>query len=155
MMAERIENFIFNLIEKTEAGEIKWKTVDEVRPWRTIKRQIEKSEEIDLKDYFIDDARSYCASRSRGHVMVLNIRYGNAPVFSPALDKYVLIIKINDEMTPQNLSAYDAEGYKDLLQDLLDAIEFQKNEENIMPDCMYDFFDRFIGEDENGRIIDQ
>lgn len=154
-MSERIENFIFKLIEKTENGEIKWKGVDEVKAWRTVKRQIQKSEEIDLKDYFIDDARSYCASRSGGHVMVLNIRYGNAPVFSPALDKYVLIVKINDELMPQNLSSYDSEGYKDLLRALIDAIEFQKNEENIMPDCMYDFFDRFIGEEENGRITDE
>lgn len=153
MVAEHVENFIRELIKKTENGKLKWKIIDKFDAWEIIKRQIEK--EIDLKDYFINDTKSYGICKSGGYVMLLNVQYGNAPVFSPVLDKYVLFIKINDDFLPQNLSGYDWQCYKDLLLELIEAIETKENEAYNMPDCMYDFFEKILEEDENGRTIDE
>lgn len=155
MIAEQIENFIIGLIEKTQKGSLKWKAVEKINAWKEMKEQIQQTIRDDLKDYFIEDSKSYYINKSNGYVMVLNVRYGNAPVFSDALDKYILIVKINDDLLPENLSKHDWQGYKNLLQELTDEIEFQRNEEYIMPDCMYEFFGKVLGEDENGRIIDK
>ena len=156
MVAERIENFIKGLIKKTESGELKWKAVDKVDTWEMIKKQIKEAKDINLEDYFINDAKSYIIKKNDGYVIVLNVQYGNAPVFSSALDKYILFIKINDEFIPQNLSAYDnTQGYSDLLLELIGSIEVKKNETCNMPDCMYDFFEKILGEDKNGRTIDE
>ena len=153
MVAEYVENFILELIMKTQGGKLKWKTVDKIDTWETIKRQIEK--EIDLKGYFINESKSYGINKSGGYVMLLNLQYSNAPVFSPALDKYNLFIKINDVFSPKNVSDYDHQGYKDLLLELIGTIEMKKNEEYIMPDCMYVFFEKILEEDEDGNIINE
>lgn len=145
MVAEHVENFILGLITKTQDGKLKWKVVDKIDTWEKIKRHIEK--EIDLKEYFINESKSYGINKSGGYVMLLNLQYSNAPVFSPALDKYDLFIKINDDFIPQNISNYDYQGYKDLLLQLIEAIEMKENEEYIMPDCMYDFFEKILEED--------
>lgn len=155
MIAEYIENFIIKITSKTEIGTIKWKTVDKIEDWEKIKKEIEKSKEVDLRDYFIDDTKSYCVCKRGGYVLVLNIRYGNAPVFSPALDKYILVIKINADFMPENLSNYDWQGYKSSLQKLIETIDYQINEEYIMPDCLYDFLEKILGEDEDGSIINE
>ena len=153
MIAEHIENTIVEMIEKTKNGVLKWKPIDKIDKWENVKKQIEKTKEVNLKDYFIDDTKSYAVCKSGGYVMVLNIRYGNAPVFSPALDKYILVVKINADLMPENLSNYDWQGYKDLLQELVKAIEDQRYEEYIMPDCLYNYLAKVLGEDEDGRII--
>ncbi len=153
MVAERVENFILELVEKTRGGRLKWKVIDKINTWGNIKRQIEK--EIDLKGYFINESKSYGINKCGGFVMLLNLQYSNAPVFSLALDKYVLFIKINEDFLPQNISDYDHQGYKDLLLELIEAIEMKENEEYIMPDCMYDFFEKILEEDENGRITNE
>jgi len=155
MIEEYIENTIAPIIEKTKNGVLKWKSVDKIDDWKNVKKQIEKNKENNLKDYFIDDTKSYALCKSGGCIMVLNIRYGNAPVFSPALDKYILVVKINAEYMPENLSNYDWQEYKDLLQELIESIEYQRNEENIMPDCLYNFFEKMLGENEDGRVINE
>lgn len=155
MMADYIENTIERMISKTQNGVLKWKAVDKIDDWENVKRQIERTKEVNLKDYFIDDSKSYGVYKNGGYVLVLNIRYGNAPVFSPALDMYILVVKINADLLPENLSNYDCKGYKDLLYYLVESIEQQKNEEYIMPDCLYDFLDKILGEDEDGRIINE
>lgn len=155
MMAEHIENTIVRMIDKTQNGVLKWKSVDKIDEWESVKRQIERTKEVNLKDYFIDDSKSYGVYKNGGYVLVLNIRYGNAPVFSPALDMYILVVKINEDLLPENLSNYDCKGYKDLLHELVETIEYQKKEEYIMPDCLYDFLDKILGEEEDGRIINE
>lgn len=155
MVADRIETFIKGLINETRNENLKWKRVSKIKEWEKLKIEIECTKEVDLKDYFIDDTKSYCITKSEGYVMVLNIRYGNAPVFSPALDKDVLVIKINEEFLPQNLSLYDVDGYKDLLKELVVVIEHQINVEYLMPDCMYEFFKYVVGENEDGRTVDK
>lgn len=147
MMAEHVENFIYGLIEKTRSNTLKWISVEKIDEWEKIKKQIQQSKEVNLKDYFIDDIKSYCISKSSGYVLLLNIRYGNAPVFSPALDKYILVVKINEDIMPENLSNYDFQGYQSLLLELLEEIEFQKSEECNMPDSLYMFFDKILGDD--------
>lgn len=153
MIAERVEHFILELISKTQDGMIRWKAIDTIDTWEKIKRQIEK--EIDLKGYFINESKSYGINKCGGYVMLLNLQYSNAPVFSPALDKYSLFIKINDAFFPQNIFDNDHQGDKELLIALIEAIEMKEYEEYIMPDCMYDFFKRILGEDENGRTINE
>lgn len=155
MMAEHIENVITRMINKTQNGVLKWKSVGKYDDWENVKRQIERTKEVNLKDYFIDDSKSYGVYKNGGYVLVLNICYGNAPVFSPALNKYILIAKINADLPPQNLSNCDCEGYKNLLHELVESIEHQKKEEYNMPDCLYDFLDKILGEDEDGRIINE
>lgn len=153
MIAEHVENFILKLIMNTKEGKLKWKVIDRINTWEKIKRQIGK--EIDLKGYFINESKSYGINKCGGYVMLLNLQYSNAPVFSPALDKYFLFIKINDDFSPQNISDYDYQGYKDLLLELIEAIEMKENEEYVMPDDMYDFFEKILEEDENGSIINE
>lgn len=149
MIADRIEKFILDLISKTGKGDLEWKCVDKFVEWERIKKEIEKTEEINLKDYLIDNTRSYCINKGGGYVMVLHIRYGKAQVFSPALDKYVLIIKMNDDLLPENLSNYNGEdGYKSLLMDLINEIELQKCERYSMPEYMYEFFNKILEDNE-------
>lgn len=156
MIADRIEKFIFDLINITGKGELEWKYVDKFAEWERIKKEIEKAEELNLKDYLIDNTRSYCINKGGGYVMVLHIRYGKAQVFSPALDKYVLIIKMNDDLLPENLSNYNGEdGYKSLLMDLVKEIELQKRKQYDMPEYMYEFFDKVLEEDDNGRTTNE
>lgn len=154
-MAEHIKNTIIEMIKITKNGVIKWIPVDKIEDWEYEKKQIEKTKEVNLKDYFIDDTNSYAFCKDGGYVLVLNIRYGNAPVFSPALDKYILVVKINAALMPENLSDFDGQGYKELLQELVEAIEYQRNEEYIMPDCLYDFLEKVLGEDADGRVINK
>lgn len=155
VVADNIEIFINGLINETRRKNLKWKRVSKIKEWEKLKKEIESAKEVDLKDYFIDASKSYCITQNEGYVMVLNIRYGNAPVFSPALDKDVLVIKINEDFLPQNLSLYDVDGYKDLLKELVDVIERQINVEHLMPDCMYEFFRHVLGEDKDGRTVDK
>lgn len=155
MIAEYIGNTIKKMIEKTQNDVLKWKPVDKIDNWEKVKKQIEKTKEVNLKDYFIDDTKSYAVCESGGYVMVLNIRYGNAPVFSPALDKHILVITINAELMPENLFTYDCQGYREMLQDLVEAIEYQRNEECSMPECLYNFFNKVLGEDGDGRVINE
>lgn len=153
MIAEHIENFMLELVNKTQDGSIRWKAIDKIDTWEKIRKQIEK--EIDLKGYFINESRSYGINKSGGYVMLLNLQYSNALVFSPALDKYSLFIKINNDFLPQNIFDSDHQGDKELLIALIEAIEMQEWDEYIMPDCMYDFFKRVLEEDEDGNIINE
>lgn len=156
MIADRIEKFILDLINETGKGELVWRRIDKFDEWELIKKEIEKAEEINLKDYLIDNTGSYCINKGGGYVMVLHIRYGKAQVFSPALDKYILIVKMNDDLLPENLSNYNGEdGYKSLLMDLVKEIELQKCEQYDMPEYMYEFFDKVIGVNDNGRITNE
>lgn len=155
MMAEYIENVIARMIYKTKNGVLNWKSVGKIDDWENVKKQIERTKEVNLKDYFINDSKSYGVYKNGGYVLVLNICYGNAPVFSPALDMYIFVVKINADLPPQNLSDYDREGYKNLLHELVESIEHQKKEEYTMPDCLYDFLGKILGEDEDGRLINE
>lgn len=142
-MAEHVENFILGLKEKTQSGGIEWKVINKLSAWKDIKKEIDK--EIGLDGYFINESKSYGINKCDGYVMLLNLQYSKALVFSPALDKYVLFIKINDDFLPQNISNYDHQEYKDLLLELFETIEMKENEKYTMPDCMYDFFEKFLG----------
>lgn len=155
MVSEHVENFILELVKKTKSGKLKWKEVDKIDAWETIKKQIEKEKIVDLKGYFINADNSYGISKYGGYVIVLNARYSNSSIFSSALDKYLLFIKINDELLPENLTSYDCQGYKKLLQKLINVIKVKEKELYNMPDCMYEFFEKFLGEDENDRITDE
>lgn len=153
MGGEQVEEFISGLIKKTKKGTLNWKEMDKLDNWKIIKEEIEISKEINLKDYFIEGKKSYVISKCGGYVILLKLQYGNASVFSSALDKYILVIKISEEFLPINLSAYDVQGYKDSLKELIDIIETKKYEKIDMPDRMYEFFEMILEDDKNGRTI--
>lgn len=148
MMADQIERFILKLKDKTQEGEVKWNVLSQFAEWNSIKKEIEKSSRVNLKNYYIDDEKSYCFKRNNGYVIVLYVRYSKAPIFSPALDKCILLVKMNDDFPPENLSTYNSEdGYGNLLIELLKVIDKKKQEEYNLPECMYDFFYQILRKD--------
>ena len=156
MVADRIEKFILRLKDKTQERKLRWKVLSQYAEWDRIKEEIEKSVRVNLKNFYIDDEKSYCLNKNNGYVIVLYVRYSKAPIFSPALDKFILLVKLNDDFPPENLSTYNSEdGYNSLLFELIEVIDKQKWEEYRLPEYMYDFFDKILKEDENGRITDK
>lgn len=59
MVADQVESFINELQERTSNGRLVWNPVSGVEDWEQKKHRIEKSEDIELKDYFIEDDQSY------------------------------------------------------------------------------------------------
>ena len=102
--------------------------------------RIEKSDDIDLKDYFIEADQSYVIEKNGAYVMLLRLCYGNASIFSPALDKYMLVAQIHEEIPLENLSGYDYDGFERELEQLLQLIEDKKWEKYEMPDDLHRFF---------------
>ena len=95
-MADRIEEFILRLKNKTQEGKLKWKVLSQFSEWDRIKNEIEKSTRVNLKNFYIDDEKSYCMNKNNGYVILLYVRYSKAPIFSPALDKCILLVKMNE-----------------------------------------------------------
>lgn len=144
MMSEQVANFIDGMIDRTEKRKLKWSPLEKFEQWEKVRIEVEKA--IELDEYFIDITKSYGIGIGDGYVLIINIRYANAPIFSPALDKYRLIIKINDDYNPENLSAYSSDEFKEELLQLVDIIEQQRNDNYNMPDSMYEFFNKVLGE---------
>lgn len=149
MVADQIDNFIDELLEKTRSGklELSWKPVNKIDDWEKKRQRIEKADDINLKDYFIEDDQSYGIEKNGACVMLLKLRYGNASIFSPALDRYLLIAQINEELPLENLSGYDYEEFKEKLEQLLQTIEEKKWEKYEMPDDLSRFFAMILGEE--------
>lgn len=148
MIADQIERFILDLNCKTQEGELKWKVLAQFTECDRIKKEIEKSSKVNLKNFFIDDERSYCLNKGDGYVIVLYVRYSKAPIFSPALDKRFLLVKINDDFPLENLSAYSGEdGYGGLLLELAETIDVQIQEKYSTLEYLHEFFVRMLGED--------
>ena len=155
MVADQVENFINELQNKTHSGRLAWKPVSRVEDWERKKHRIEKADNIELKDYFIEDDQSYAIEKKGAYVMLLRLRYGNASIFSPALDKYILVAQINEEIPLENLSGYDCEGFEKELEKLLQLIEDKKWEKYEMPDDLHRFFDMILENKDNGDIADK
>lgn len=146
MVADQIENFINELLNQTRSGKLVWKPVNKVEDWEKKKQRIEKSDDIDLKDYFIEADQSYVIEKNGAYVMLLRLCYGNASIFSPALDKYMLVAQIHEEIPLENLSGYDYDGFERELEQLLQLIEDKKWEKYEMPDDLHRFFTMILEE---------
>ena len=155
MVADQVESFINELQERTSNGRLVWNPVSGLEDWEKKKHRIEKSEDIELKDYFIEDDQSYVIEKNGAYVMLLRLRYGNAAIFSPALDKYILVAQINEEIPLENLSGYDCEGFEKELEKLLQLIEDKRWEKYEMPDDLHRFFDMILEDKDNGDIADK
>lgn len=155
MVADQVESFINGLQERTSNGRLVWNPVSGVEDWEKKKHRIEKSKDIELKDYFIEDDQSYVIEKNGAYVMFLRLRYGNAAIFSPALDKYILVAQINEENPLENLSGYDCEGFEKELEKLHQLIEDKKWEQYEMPDDLHRFFDMILEDKDNGDIADK
>lgn len=143
MVAEQVDRFILGLVERTREGALKWKEAGKIVEWEELKKSIIKSD--DFKDYFIDDSKSYVIQKNDGYVFLINTRYGNAPVFSRAFDKYVLFVKINEDLSPQNLSDYLGEkDFQEKMRKLVNEIETKKCEKYEMPQVLYDFMNDIL-----------
>lgn len=155
MMADQVERFILELKDKTQKGKLKWKVLTQFAECDRIKKEIEKSSRINLKNFFIDAEKTYYLNINDGYVIVLYVRYSKAPIFSPALDKRILLVKING-FPPENLSAYNSvDGYGNILLELTEVINEQKQEEYSFSEYMFDFLDKILREDENGSFTDK
>lgn len=145
MMSDQIESFINGLIQKTIRGNLIWKSLDNLNAWKKICEEIQESKEADLKTYYISVKESYYLKNSNGYVFLLNARYSSATIFSPALDRKFLIIKINPEIPLVNLCNYNGEdGFNKLLTVLYEEVQNKKTENVEMPDAMYSFFNNIL-----------
>lgn len=64
MVADQVENFIEELQKRTRSGRLVWKSVNKMEDWESKKHRIEKSDDIELKDYFIEDDQSYVIEKN-------------------------------------------------------------------------------------------
>ena len=142
MKEERIEKFIEKLIKKTEKKKITWKVLNKIDDWKNIKEEIKVIKQEDLKNYFIEENKSYCIVKAGGYVILLRMRYGNASIFSPVLDRYVLLVKINEELYTVNLADYAIDGYDEMIEKLYEIIEQQKRNKYNITDCLNEFLEK-------------
>ena len=148
MIAEQIEEFILALKEKTQKGQLYWQILSQIDERNKIKREIEKLRKSGLKNYFITDEKSYCLNKCNGYVIVLYLRYSKATIFSPSLDRRILLVQISSDFPIENLSEYSGEnGFNNLLQELVQIIEQQKKEKYSFPDDLYSFFNKVLEEE--------
>lgn len=155
MIDEHIENVIIEMQEKTENDKIKWKRVNKLHNWNRIKSRIEKAKDENLKDFFIDEDYSYGFEKKEGSILLLNMRYSRASVFSPALDKHILIAIKNRDLIPINLSQYVTDGYRKLVEELVDKITIQIEKHHEEPGDLYNFLAAMLEDDEDGSITDE
>ena len=147
MVAERIEKFISVLKDKMQQEQWDWQILSQVPEYNKIKRGIEKLVRSSLKNYFIDDEKSYCLNKCGGYVIILYLQYSKADVFSPSLDRRILLVQISKDFPFQNLSLYNAEdGFDESLQELSQIIERQRQERNCFPDDLYVFLNKMLEE---------
>ena len=148
MVADRIEEFISALKDKTQQEQLDWQILSQLPEHNKIKREIEKLGRSSLKNYFIDEEKSYCLYKCRGYVIILYLQYSKAAVFSPSLDRRILLVQISKDFPFQNLSLYNAEdGYDKFLQELSQIIERQRQERDCAPDNLYAFFNKILEEE--------
>ncbi|MCI6064845.1 hypothetical protein MR818_05650 [bacterium] len=147
MVSEHINGFIMQLIEKTEKGQIKWQRIERMPDWYIEKRMLTH---MINEEYFIDDEESFFIEKEDGYLVFLCVKYGNAVVFSPALDKYLLIAKIHEGMPLENLTKYSSDEYIVQLKQLHEEIQRECYGKYEMPDELYKFLDKILEEDSNG-----
>ena len=155
MIDEQIENVIIEMQEKTENNKIKWISVNKLHNWNRIKSRIEKAKDENLKDFFIDEDYSYGFEKKEGYILLLNMRYSRASIFSPALDKHILIAIKNRDLIPINLSLYVKDGYRALVEELVGKISIQMEKDHEEPGDLYNFLAAMLEDDEDGRYTDE
>lgn len=143
MLAERTEEFINGLCVKTKAGKVEWKPLRICKEWKRFAEELNQENEK-LADFGIDLDNSYFFSKVGGYVFLLEAHYGNKSLFSPAMDKYVLTVKINAMIPFQYLCDSENAEWKPLLEELFQCI-FQ-NDVYAMPDALYNFMDKVLEE---------
>ena len=104
-----------------------------------------KNEEFPVATF----GKTVCIFRYLG-VAKNSVKYGNAVVFSPALDKYLLIAKIHEGMPLENLTKYSSDEYIVQLKQLHEEIQRECYGKYEMPDELYKFLDKILEEDSNG-----
>lgn len=144
-MVYKIERFIDGLIEQTKNNKLDWRAARTISDWREIRKELDDSEVVSMTDYFIDDKNSYVIKYDEGYIFLLKMRYANAMIFSPALDKYLLVVKINENVLFENLCNYD-EGnlFQDQLLGLNKYIQENSFERLSMPESLYSFMNHVL-----------
>lgn len=85
----------------------------------------------------------------------MNMRYSRASIFSPALDKHILIAIKNRDLIPINLSLYVKDGYRALVEELVGKISIQMEKDHEEPGDLYNFLEAMLEDDEDGSITDE
>lgn len=146
MMSDQIESFLDGLIQNTANRKLKWKTLNNLKCWEKFCLELRTTELKKYKEYSFSETDSFYIYKNGGYVLLLSACYSNAPVFSPALDKKFLIVKICSDMPFNNLCEYDSNEFKEKINILHKEI-CEKSVQKEMPDAMYAFFDSVINGD--------
>lgn len=141
MQAERTEGFIEGLCEETQSGQIKWQPLRMCKEWE---RFVTESDDMngELEAYGVELDNSYFFAKEGGYVFLLEVHYGNKKLFSPAMDKYVLAVKINDMIPFQYLCDSENAEWKPLLEELYRYV--CREDSYAMPDALYEFMDKVL-----------
>lgn len=142
MQSEHTEGFIEGLCEKTQNGQIRWEPLRMCKKWVQFEAELGDMDER-MEAYGASLDNSYFLEKEGGYVFLLEVHYGNKNLFSPALDKYVLAVKINDMIPFQYLCDSDNEAWKPLLEELYGYV--CREDAYTMPDALYDFMDKVLG----------
>lgn len=140
MQAERTAGFIEGLCMETKNGQIQWKPLRMCKDWRRF--VTESDDSGGLEAYGVEQDASYFFAKAGGYVFLLEAHYGNKKLFSPAMDKYVLAVKINDMIPIQYLCDSENAAWKPLIEELYACV--CQEDSYAMPDALYEFMDKVL-----------
>lgn len=148
MIADMIEHFIENLIEKTMSAKLDWKNLSSFPRWDDIDLELRKEDfPIDFENMnSVRMQNSYYLQSGEGFVFLCEVYHGDPEVTSPEMDTVALMVKINNALPVELLSRYGDDQQK-ALRKLQLAVESYLEDRYAYPDVLYRFFKQVLSED--------
>ena len=144
MMAENIESFRKNLIEKTRDHKLDWRPLSSLKIWDDIETDIyNRSSDIDFRANSIRVSNSFYLQSGEGYVFLFEIYHGDPNMTSPEMDTVALMVKINDSLPVDNLTYFTEEEQVEL-RTLQILAQNYYDEKHSYPDILYSFFSQVI-----------
>ena len=106
MIYEQIEGFIQSLTTNIQKNTILWNRLISLQEKDKYIEEFNLNYKEQYPGYIIDPQSSYFLSINSGFVFLLNLFYVNKQLFSPSLDKKILLVKIDSTSVMENLSSY-------------------------------------------------
>ena len=106
MIYEQIEGFIQSLTTNIQKNTILWNRLISLQEKDKYIEEFNLNYKEQYTGYIIDPESSYFLSINSGFVFLLNLFYVNKQLFSPSLDKKILLVKIDSTSVMENLSSY-------------------------------------------------
>lgn len=145
MMCERIEGFISDLTYNIQYDSMLWDFFSNLFNYdKILKEFMITTGSENYRGYLVNAEKSYYLKVGLGYVFLLNLYYSNKQLFSPSLDKNILLVKINNSMTLENLSIYG--DFNDKVNILYSEVEEQLYRKSPMPEALYEFMEKVISE---------